>query len=221
MSLDDLDNERSEHPQRPHGLGVVDSIHDRFVGDRRLDVLSRRIAEMLPREASVLDVGCGDGRLSARIARIRPDCSFQGIDVIPGATAMIPVTIFDGQRIPMPDKSVDVAMLVDVLHHTSDPTVILAEAQRVSRRFIVLKDHRRNGFLAGLTLRVMDWVGNAHHGVSLPYNYWSEAQWRSSFSRLRLRPEDWRTQLGIHSPMLDPIVGRELHFLARLVTEGA
>jgi len=211
----------SAESERQVGLGVVDSLHDNFVGDRRLDVLSRRIAEMLPQGASVLDIGCGDGRLSARIARLRPDCSFQGIDVLPGATAMIPVTIFDGQRIPMPAASFDVAMLVDVLHHTSDPIVILAEAQRVCRRFIVLKDHRRNGFLAGPTLRIMDWIGNAHHGVNLPYNYWSEAQWRAAFSRLRLKPDVWLTRLGVHSPLLDPIVGRKLHFLARLVSEGS
>jgi len=188
-------------------------------GNRRLDVLARGIAKLLPQGASVLDIGCGDGMLSARIARHRPDCSFQGIDVIPGETAMIPVTIFDGERIPMPARSFDVAMLVDVLHHTSDPTVLLAEAQRVCRRLIILKDHRRNGFLAGPTLRIMDWMGNAHHGVNLPYNYWSEKQWRTAFAQLRLRPDVWLTRLGIHSPLLHPVVGRRLHFLAVLSTE--
>ena len=68
-----------------------------------------------------------------------------------------------------PDASFDVVMFVDVLHHTDDPLLLLQEAQRVGK-IILVKDHFRKGFLAGPTLRFMDWVGNAHHGVVLPYN---------------------------------------------------
>jgi hypothetical protein len=38
----------------------------------------------------------------------------------------------------------------------------------------LIKDHTLNGFLAGLTLRFMDWVGNACYGIALPYHYWSQ-----------------------------------------------
>ena len=44
----------------------------------------------------------------------------------------------------------------------------------MAARGIVLKDHTRNGLFSGSTLRFMDWVGNARHGVRLPYNYWPE-----------------------------------------------
>ncbi len=50
------------------------------------------------------------------------------------------------------------------------PARLLAEAKRVSRGGIVIKDHFREGVLADATLRFMDWVGNAQHGVVLPYN---------------------------------------------------
>jgi hypothetical protein len=81
---------------------------------------------------------------------------------------------------------------------------------------VIIKDHRRDGLLAGPTLRVMDWVGNAHHGVRLPYNYLSEREWRGAFAAAGLTPDVWRQRLGIHSALLDPVVGRGLHFLARL-----
>jgi hypothetical protein len=43
-------------------------------------------------------------------------------------------------------------------------------------------------------------VGNAHHNVALPYNYWSERQWREAFAELRFGVEHWQTmRLGILS----------------------
>jgi hypothetical protein len=38
---------------------------------------------------------------------------------------------------------------LDVLHHTDDANVLLREARRVTRRDVLIKDHRLNGFLAG------------------------------------------------------------------------
>src|SRR5512146_1385718 len=175
---------------------ALDAAHGRFVGNRRLTVLARQLADLLPPNAAVLDVGCGDGQLTSRVAALRPDCSFRGFDVLGRSDTAIPVDLFDGQRIPAPDRSVDVVMFVDVLHH---------------------KDHRRDGVMAGTTLRIMDWVGNAHHGVRLPYNYWSERQWRQAFSSTGLTPEVWKQRLGIHGPLLDTIVGRGLHFITRLI----
>jgi len=195
---------------------VLDLLHVRFVGDRRVATLARQIAELLPPGASVLDVGCGPGTLTSRVAGLRPDCTFRGIDVMVRPESVIPVDLFDGVRIPMADASVDAVMFVDVLHHTDDPNVLLKEARRVARRCVIIKDHRRDGLLAGPTLRVMDWVGNAHHGVRLPYNYLSEREWRGAFAAAGLTPDVWRQRLGIHSALLDPVVGRGLHFLARL-----
>jgi SAM-dependent methyltransferase len=195
---------------------VLDLLHLRLVSDRRIAILARQIAELLPRDASVLDVGCGPGTLTARVAGLRPDCTFRGIDVMARPDSVIPVDLFDGVRIPVGDGSVDVVMFVDVLHHTDDPNVLLREARRVARRCVIIKDHRRDGLFAGPTLRVMDWVGNAHHGVRLPYNYLSEREWRTAFAAAGLTPDVWRQRLGIHSALLDPVVGRGLHFLARL-----
>ena len=195
---------------------ALDLLHGRFVGDRRVTVLARQIAELLPPSATVLDVGCGDGLLTSKVAALRPDCTFRGIDVLARPTTLIPVDLFDGQHIPVADQTADVVMFVDVLHHTDDPNVLLREARRVARQCVIIKDHRRDGLLAGPILRVMDWVGNARHGVRLPYNYLSEREWRAAFAAAGLEPEVWRQRLGIHSAVLDPLVGRDLHFLARL-----
>ena len=51
----------------------------------------------------------------------------------------------------------------------------------------------QTGFLAGPTLRFMDWIGNARHGVALPYNYWSAQEWTLALQRVSTGPiETWK-----------------------------
>jgi SAM-dependent methyltransferase len=144
---------------------------------------------MLPREASVLDVGCGDGSLAKLICDQRPDVEMRGIDVLVRERTAIPVEPFDGAHIPADDGSFDAVMFVDVLHHTDDPRLLLREARRVTRRNILIKDHTCNGLLARPVLRFMDGVGNERFGVALPYNYWTQAQWQAAFRDLHLEIE--------------------------------
>src|SRR3954471_11775238 len=158
-------------------MTLLDRIHGSFVYNRRVDRLCRHLTAVLPARGRVLDIGCGDGLLSSMIMEDRPELEIIGIDVLLRPTTHIPVTEFDGTHVPFADGSVDVAMFVDVLHHTTDPMILLREAARVARRAIVIKDHTADGVLAQSTLRFMDEVGNARHGVALPYNYWPRARW--------------------------------------------
>ena len=137
-------------------MKLVDRIHGSFVHGRRVQRLAQRLAGLIPARATVLDVGCGDGKLSRLLADMRPDVDVAGIDVLVRGGAHIPVAAFDGRTIPQTDQSVDVVLFIDVLHHTDDPTVLLREARRVARRAIVLKDHTADGFLSRPTLRFMD-----------------------------------------------------------------
>jgi SAM-dependent methyltransferase len=190
--------------------------HGTLVHSRRVQRLSRQLSELIPRDAQVLDVGCGDGKLAALIQQLRPDVKMQGIDVLVRDETEIPIREFDGTTIPFPNKSFDVAMFVDVLHHTNDPNVLLQEASRVARSFIVIKDHTDEGFLSNLTLRFMDWVGNKPHGVVLPYNYWRERQWKQAFSELRFEVVAWKKDLGMYPYLADLFFGRGLHVITKL-----
>ncbi|HEV2022080.1 MAG TPA: methyltransferase domain-containing protein [Terriglobales bacterium] len=154
-------------------MKLMDSIHGGYVFPRRVRILSQHLAEMAPREASILDVGCGDGLLDQLLLERRPDLSVRGIEVLIRKKTYRPIETYDGKTIPFPQKSFDAVMLVDVLHHTDDPLELLTQAAGVARKCVLLKDHTRNGLLAGPTLRFMDRVGNARHGVALPYNYWT------------------------------------------------
>jgi ubiquinone/menaquinone biosynthesis C-methylase UbiE len=202
-------------------MSLVQTVHERRVHRRRVDVLCQWLSELLVEGACVLDVGCGDGLLARQLLDSRPDLSIEGLDVLVRSDTAIPVTEFDGDRIPLDDNSVEVVMLVDVLHHTESPIVLLGEAARVARRAVILKDHCRDGFLAGPTLRFMDWVGNASYGVALPYNYLSRAEWQSAFAELGLHIERIERDLRLYPAPADWVFGRSLHFVARLIPGGA
>ena len=198
-------------------MGLIGAAHSSVVYGRRVRVLTERLAAAMPRNARVLDVGCGDGLISSLVKQRRPDLTIEGIEILKRPQTHIPVTLFDGKSIPHGDGSFDAVMFVDVLHHTDDANVLLREAARVSRNAIVIKDHLRDGLLAGPTLRFMDYVGNAHHGVRLPYNYWSRAEWDRAFGALGMKVESWDPTRGLYPWWASWAFGRGLHFVGRLV----
>lgn len=195
---------------------LLQKLHTKLVFGRRVQILAETLSQMIPPGSRVLDVGCGDGQISAGIARRCEGVSVTGIDVLLRPARHIPVTEFDGATIPFNNATFDVVMFVDVLHHTSDPAGLLAEAARVTTRHILLKDHIRTGVLGGMILRLMDWVGNVHHGVTLPYHYLSEAEWSRSYQALSLRPAKTVTNLHLYPPPADVVFGRGVHFVTLL-----
>jgi SAM-dependent methyltransferase len=181
-----------------------------------VDVLARALGDLVPVGSTILDVGTGDGQIARRIAETQPQTTVQGIDVMLRPETHVPVALFDGATIPFADKSFDVVTFVDVLHHTDDPGCLLAEASRVARKVVILKDHLAENGVNRLTLRVMDWVGNAPHGVVLPYNYASRQQWDEWFAAARLQVDRFRTDVPLYPAPFSAVFGRKLHFVARL-----
>lgn len=197
-------------------MSAIGVLHEKLVFNRRVRVLAAWFAQLVPRSARMLDVGCGDGLISAVLQSRRPDLVVTGIDVLPRRHTHIPVDIFDGSSIPFADQSFDVVLFSDVLHHTEDPAILLREARRVSRQNVLIKDHNRNGLCAGARLRLMDWVGNARFGVALPYNYWTERQWQEAWREIGLKPEQTVTRIGLYARPIDWVFGAKLHFITLL-----
>ena len=179
-------------------MNLVDRLHGGYVHQRRIHVLGDHIVRLLPPDARVLDVGCGDGLLAHWIRQKRPDIEVSGIDVLVRNGTHIPVETFDGNTIPYEDASLDVVIFVDMLHHMEDPMVLLREGVRTARKSIVIKDHLLNGLWAGPTLRFMDRVGNMRHGVKLPYNYWSKQRWTEACKMLNVKIGAWTTDIELY-----------------------
>lgn len=196
-------------------MNLLERAHRRLVYPRRIERLSEHVAALLPAGARVLDVGSGDGELAAAVARRRPDVEIVGVDVLVRPQAAIPTGAFDGRHLDDENDSVDVALLVDVLHHAEAPVELLADVRRVARA-IVVKDHLLEGPLAERTLRLMDRTGNARHGVALPYRYWTRARWHEVFAELELEPLVWNERLQYYPWPARLVFERSLHFIARL-----
>ena len=200
-------------------MNPLEKVHERSVAGRRVRVLAELLAPQIPAGARVLEVGSGDGRLTRLVADLRPDLAITAIDVLVRPGARFPVQPFDGRNIPYGDRDFDVVMLVDVLHHADDPGDLLAEATRVARKHVLVKDHVLEGFLAGPTLAFMDWVGNARHGVASPHRYWTLARWRAAFAKLDLSVTTWLARLELYAWPWTLVFDRRLHYVALLTRE--
>lgn len=198
------------------GLGGV---HHRLVFMRRLAALSSAIAPLLP-AGRVLDVGAGSGMIGERLMSLRPDVTMTGIDVHVRPDTAIPVSGFNGRHIPFDDQSFAAVMLIDVLHHTDDFAALLAECMRVSAGPVIIKDHFYAGRVDFLLLKFLDWVGNVAHGVRLPYNYFTRAEWGRA-----LHDRGWRENgrseeiAGLYPWPFQSLLGRRIQFLARVEPE--
>ena len=146
----------------------------------RLAELVRRITPHLRENDKVLDVGCGYGALGRAIMD-SPLCprnvDVRGLERVKRGGEAIPVDAYDGVTIPHPDRSFDVVLLADVLHHESDPHRLIGECARVSRRLLIIKDHTVQGFLAQQRISFMDWAANAPYGVPCLYRYNTPPEW--------------------------------------------
>jgi len=164
-------------------------------------------------------LGAVTAPLASSIAQKNPGVSVRGIEFAPRPTCLIECAPFDGVTIPHPSASFDVCMFVDVLHHAPDGqgiTRLLSEACRVSRRFVLIKDHLSESRFDFKTLQFMDWVGNRPHGVVLPYNYQSRAKWDRYFSETGLTVQSWDDRIPIYPFPFSALFGRRLHFVAML-----
>ena len=195
---------------------LLGAVHAGLVFGRRARVLSAAVCDLLPRDAAVLDVGTGGGAIAYSWRERRPDLRVEGIDVLVRAETKIPVRVFDGRTMPYDDDSFDVVSFVDVLHHADDAVQLLCEARRVSRSWVIVKDHFAESTLDHATLALMDWVGNAPHGVSLPYNYWSRDRWKTAFKAAGLHEAKIETKIPLYAFPLNWVFGRNLHFLCLL-----
>jgi SAM-dependent methyltransferase len=129
----------------------------------------------LPRRATLLDVGTGIGDIPARA---RAAASRQGVTLetigleatgalAHGSQALNPLAVCgDARSLPFADRSMDVVICSQVLHHFFDGDVhlLLTELDRVARYRVIVSDLRRSRIAAlGIWLASF---GLAFHPVS-------------------------------------------------------
>ena len=94
------------------------------------------------RPRSALEVGCGDGALLAELRERALAPELAGYELSPTAAELarargLAVRVFDGARLPEPDRRFDLAILSHVLEHVTEPERLLAETARVAGAVVV------------------------------------------------------------------------------------
>jgi ubiquinone/menaquinone biosynthesis C-methylase UbiE len=167
----------------------------------RIRGLVGRIGPVLREGDRVLDVGCGVGALGRAIMdspAAPKHVAVSGLERVRRGNELIAVEEYDGQRIPYPDNSFDVVILADVLHHETDPNRLLAECLRITRRLVIIKDHKPDGLFGHARICLMDWAANDPYSVPCLYRYQTLAEWRRMFAAQRLAvAEEW-TRLRLY-----------------------
>lgn len=171
----------------------------------RINVLRDTILPLLEPGDHLLDVGCGSGALAAAIANDprRPEgLTVRGLERFVREPNLIEVDPLTSEQFPYEDRSFDVVTIMDVLHHDRDPVGVLREAARVSRRLVIVKDHKPDGLLAYRRICLLDWAANRPYGVECLYDYPSREGWKERFEdaglaierdipSMRLYPRGW------------------------------
>ncbi|MFF4549392.1 class I SAM-dependent methyltransferase [Streptomyces sp. NPDC001435] len=112
-------------------------------GEPRAEAAADAVLGLIPDGTRrLLDLACGTGIVTRRLAAARPDMTVTGADLAHGmarmAAARLPgsVVLADSRRLPFPDGTFDAITSVWLLHLMDDPAdvgSILAECSRVLR----------------------------------------------------------------------------------------
>lgn len=134
---------------------------------------------------TVLDLGASSGRLAKNIQN-KLDIEFVGVDKYLQPERVIPIIKCDGKNLPFKNNSFDCVMIIDVLHHDSNPQKIIEEAKRVTKKYILIKDHYWDNKVDLALLKFGDYIGNKPYGIDLYYNFLNMQSWNALIKKNNL-----------------------------------
>lgn len=179
--------------------------------DRIVDALVRHIGKA----DSMLDVGCGNGAVAARVAEL-VGAKVQGVDIVFRTERLIDITLYDGHTLPFEDDSFDYVTISDVLHHCEDPPAVLRDCARVAKKGIVIKDHFRFGPVSQQLLTWMDVFGNSDEPVLTRAKYFSFSELVEMADAAGTFVDELNWPMKVHDFPWRAVGWPELHFTAKL-----
>ncbi len=157
--------------------------------EERAEFFVSLFEKALQEKASILDIGGRWGFYAGPLERRGHQPVI--LDVVRPGYQKAPVVMYDGMRMPFPDKSFNASLFVTVLHHIRDQAGVLREACRVTRgKIVVVEDlyhHALGRFWTILRDRLynFEWIGH-------PCGFRTRTEWEAFFERLGLRVSSCR-----------------------------
>ncbi|HEY6475719.1 MAG TPA: class I SAM-dependent methyltransferase, partial [Polyangia bacterium] len=130
---------------------VAGNVYDKYgsrnpVARRLMDGFLRAIRDLYDArpDETVVEIGCGEGELLARLGAWRPARRLYGFDVSREILEQarrhsgVTVALQSAERLALRDQIADVVVASEVLEHLGDPAAALREIARVARRRVIL-----------------------------------------------------------------------------------
>ncbi len=142
-----------------------------------------RFLPWLPKGSSAVDIGAGNGLVAFELGKAEINAT--AVDVADlSILPEVKVTVYDGERLPYPNRHFDSALLLTVLHHTTDPVAVLRESARVAKQVVIIEDVYTNQVQKYATF-AMDTLVNFGHS-DMTYQNRSLKEWKVIFKELGL-----------------------------------
>ena len=156
----------------------------------RADHIVSQIGEHV-RGPSVLDFGCGDGRVGMAIAKMGNTVAMYDVDDYRCAEAKaLSFSRSWCDMAPRINESYDTALAITVFHHCDDPENEIAELRLDARRLIVIESVVDEQ-MPYTTQAVVDWIYNRgmHPGAQIPVpgQFRTAQAWRETFAQHHFR----------------------------------
>ncbi|MGQ0815202.1 MAG: class I SAM-dependent methyltransferase [Gemmatimonadota bacterium] len=133
----------------------------------------------------VLDIGCGMG-YAVDVLREDYNAVTFACDVVFAGHQLQRFAIFDGRNLPYADKSVDVALLIFVLHHAQDASILLREAARIARRAVIVVEDTPRTRLGKSWGRIHIRRFSRRHNIPWTGRIRSDHEWHQLFRSLAM-----------------------------------
>ncbi len=154
---------------------------------KRSEIVVSRVKPYIKNSKKLIDIGSGTGDVAYLLKK-------QGMNITPvdvsdfhGPRLVQPV-IYDGKRLPFPNQSFDTALLLMVLHHTPNPTIVVSEAARVAKEIVVIETSFTTPINKFFTV-ISDALGNLRLNAFWSSNKTDE-EWKKFFSEKNLQVVD-------------------------------
>lgn len=172
----------------------MDRLHVQFISSIIQKILRARSEEVVKRvfpyvksSKKIIDVGSGTGDVAYLLQQ-------KGKNVTPVDVAdfhgprMIKTVVYDGKKLPFPNKSFDTALLLMVLHHTPNPEIVFDEAGRVAKEIVIIETSFASP-IHKFFMVIADTIGNLRL-EAFWHSYKSNTEWREFFHRKGFRVID-------------------------------
>jgi SAM-dependent methyltransferase len=162
-----------------------------------------QVEPFITRRSSVLDLGCGDGRVGALIAE-RKESNVVLTDIVDYNKTNLPFIPYDGRNLDAQSRSFDHVLLLTVLHHSDDPVQVMREALRVADKSVIVIESVYFNILHRQLNKLFDWFYNRalnNPEINVPFNFLTPNAWPVLFEELGGRVTHMK-HLGIDEPIV-------------------